>query len=149
MLFAKDADFTATVDNCVLTFIAGYLHKKCIGKHTCENTIEGSQSDTTIMIDKKKYNENINFVYPTSEFTTYVEKMGTLYDATFEGIAHVNGVGQQLYNLLEKIDYNFCCSKFPKEFLIKLFLKVRIFHTLKIKNINLKKLRSRKLTHLE
>lgn len=129
------------VNGNVLTFVAGYLRKKAMLMHlSCKNCnlpLSQENSHFTDLIDLKMYNSDCKMNKPPISFIKYVEELGKVFAANYIDYEFQNQVGLKLFKLLEKVEWNMCPT-FPKVYLIKLFIRMRIYHILKKKNQLLK-----------
>ncbi|KAF0689002.1 THAP-type domain-containing protein, partial [Aphis craccivora] len=86
-------------------------------------------------------------------FYSYVSELDTIFVTNFPTLAIENDVGKKLKNLVDNVPFNQPCPKFDVEYLKALYIRLRIFHTIKYLNKNLLSTgrKSRKLdilTHL-
>lgn len=135
---SKEEQDISNVYGNVLTYVAGFLFKKLREHHQgCFMCAEEVQdSDSTSFINLKLYNNVCNLSKPPHHFVQYIEILGDIFDANYSVLEADLNIGKKLYNLMEKIQYQ--CDKIPKEYLIKLFIRMRIFHIVKKKNFFLK-----------
>lgn len=130
-----------------LRYICGYLIRRCLSVHTCDVceyfANDFGNVDETFFYSHFKAYENANedafgnLYMPNITFIQFIRTLNYKFDKEFTNVATSK-------NLLYKIVHNFknetfChpCKDFPKEFLLKLYTRMRIFYTLKFINRNL------------
>lgn len=144
-----------------VTYISGYLMKKCIVKHTCQMCIDYAHSQTQLdqsflLSFYKAYSTNDystfrNLMMPNDEFYNFINELENIFINNFPSIATEDGVGAKLKSDFCNVPFNHPCKLFDMVFLINLFTRFRIFTAVKFLNKNLmseKKLKNRKLAIL-
>ena len=130
-----------------LVYVAGYVLKKCMSKHACQVcsmlfTKSFDNSSQTLCFFKcfdQKFNDFGAIAVPVSPFVNYIEELEKTTLALFQQIAAAVGVGKSLLRELVKIPFQACaCAHFPKIFLIKLFIRMRLHYILKFNNREMK-----------
>ena len=126
-----------------IAYAAGYLLNRCFKKHSCSDC---KQSLVTDNLDDNRNLFNLFKAYesdktfggltiPTSPFLQYVEQLEDTFIANFSIYTKSDGVGKNILSKLQQLPIPFCCcDEFPKEFLQKLFLRMRIYYGLKFSN---------------
>ena len=128
----------------VIAYLAGYLLQK-IQLNTCDECVKqltiqpGDAHDENIhtFLELKAYKEGC-LVFPTKEMVTFVEELETIFCTVFDNIIYI-------YYILTRLKNAEGCCKFltcsnPKciatlHQIVKLYMKLRIFHALKQSNI--------------
>lgn len=143
----------------VLSYVCGYLFRKCLNMHSCPTCTRESKatenvSSNTIMCHFKAYKTNListfgNLLMLGEEFVNFVRKM-EIFEENIENLCLLSYVGESLLSLFHTVDYIPPCDQFPKEYVMKLFCRMRIYHSLKYSNANLKGVpqKHRKIIHL-
>lgn len=144
-----------------LTYVSGYLMKKCIEKHTCQICIDYAHSqkqlDHSFLLSYYKayptsdHSTFGNLMMPHHTFYNYINELENIFINNFPTVATVDGVGTELKNYFCNVPFNHPCKFFDKLFLINLFTRFRIFTAIKFLNRSLmseKKIKNRKLTIL-
>lgn len=137
------------------TYLCGYLIRKCLQVHTCPicnsyaHQVE-EMSDTTLFCYFKAYetgnHSNFgNLMMPNDGFVTYVSKLEVLFQREFENICTKETIIWHLINLGREIKYEHPCEKFPATYLLKLYVRLRLFYTLKLINRNFKSVNKNKV----
>ena len=109
-----------------------------------------------MFIDLKKYNANCKLVYPSEFFVEFSRKLEENFVSTFDAVYHNEKVLQRLVLVIERnintCDYVCSQSCVPAVmYAIKLYVKVRLCHVLKLQNdafCQVKMKRNRKLLTL-
>lgn len=135
------------------TYICGYLLKRCFAKHmceACERILSEKNSDLNIL---KLYSyfrayDNTENTFgslhiPSSLFLQYIKEMHVKFFENFSIIKKSNVV-QNFTKIISEIEFSHSCPNFPKNYLIKLYVRVRLFYTLKFINRDLKEQRKHK-----
>ena len=86
----------------------------------------------------KTYKETGCLVYPTIAMVQFLEKLESLFCAIFEGIVHMPFILTRLCKSADKHCQFLTCTdikcKLRVQNMVKLYMKVRIFHALKCSN---------------
>lgn len=80
-----------------------------------------------------------HLIIPSANFVSFVTKMDCLFKDNFEELSISTNVGANMLDIFKNI-YEPPCIEFPKEYVMKLFCRLKIFHTLKYANSELKSL---------
>lgn len=150
--------FNFTEEN-PLTYFAGYLFKKCLEIHKCQHCTDSIQSvprSTNLLSLYKAYNnKNSTFgslIVPPIMFTDYIKNLENKFQAIFKGISNKQSVGVMIYEDLKKFHhaFNVACINFPIDYLLRFFIRIRIYFTLKFINNDFKTVKHpRKLKNLQ
>lgn len=123
-------------------YVCGFLIKKCTEMHSCETCTayikekEGIIDNITLYCSFRVYSneENVfgNLNIPSDNFCEYIHKLEEIFKKgkNFEINCYKKNFGAYLYQLAQEIFFEPPCPDFPLEFLIKLFLRMRIYYTL-------------------
>lgn len=124
-----------------LTYVAGYLKTKLMQNHTCnicdsDDSNQMKNSPELKFISKKAYDKNsVKLVYPSQLFLCYIKDLEKNFELLYEKYGATEGVGWKIYSFLIKIEYKFqTCDHFPHDFLLKLFIRLRIYYSIKFEN---------------
>lgn len=130
-----------------LTYVCGYLIKKCFEKHSCDLCLnyakQQQQLDQSFLfIYYKAYvtADHSNFGklnVPPNEFFNYINQLDDVFIVNFPLLAVEQNVGSKLKNLFDNIPFDHPCKNFDIEFLKKLYIRLRIFHTINRLNKNM------------
>lgn len=118
----------------------GFLHlfdffaKKCLKKHTC--------SSCEMYVLKKSenfYKEKQKDNFPNNGLVWYLLRLEKIFLRNFPVLATNHHIGGKLFDLMKQVTFVLPCESFPHDYLIKLFVRVRINFTLKLyaKGLNL------------
>lgn len=127
----------------VIMYVASYLMFKCSEQHQCPTfqrklTSMLSFDDGNVLFNSyKNINKQASFYgklkLPVEEFIQYICKLEEVLCDNF--LKHIEGkLGSSLYELLYVVPKFRLCLCFPSEYLIKLFIRLRIYHALHFKN---------------
>mgnify|MGYP002803931165 FL=1 len=130
-----------------LTYVAGYLLKKCMQKHRCEACLKCLIHDelddpSKLLCHFKAYDERKgpfgSLIAPTGHFVQYINNIEQIFVKEFDNSMTKIGVGQLVVNALP--EYNVPeCTAFPSKYLVKLFVRMRIHYLVKFRNRELAK----------
>ena len=92
-------------------------------------------------------------VAPSQEVLTYANKIEDQFIAYFSLLNKTVGIWNDILQCLKKIELHVPCQEFDQEYLLKLFVRMRIYYSLKFANRNLasckrKKWKFVKVAHL-
>ncbi len=139
-----------------LTYICGYLIGQCLKVHQCTTCLSFAQATTSLSSETfyshfKSYEANPsllfgNLMMPDSTFYQYIFQINQVFDRHFISLAPQPNVGKTLKDLiLNTIFFYHPCDNFPKDFLINLFLRFRIYNSLNRTNKKSQALRTGKM----
>lgn len=140
-------NLTLPEENAII-YVSGYFLQKCFLKHSCElclnyfkgrNELSSSNIFTYFRAYETKQNSTFgNLTMPSENFIAFIKNMDTLFCLKFSELSIQKGVGLKLKEELQKINFQCPCSKFDIDYLTCLFVRVRIFFTLKFFNRDFK-----------
>ena len=142
----SNIDSNITKENA-LAYVAGYLLHKSMKIHTCPTCTDAVQCKN--LDDNRKLfcyfkafdqtQDSFEGLHaPTNCFLDYVIQLEDTFFKHFSIYNKSLSVGASILKLLKKIPVPFqCCDKFPLDFLQKLFLRLRIYYSLKFANRDL------------
>jgi len=144
-----------------LTYVCGYLMKKCLDKHICQDCINYANFqqnlEQSFLLSFFKSTSNDNSLYgkllmPHDDFYNYIFKLESIFIEHFPSLAIEDNVGAKLKDLLVNTRLKHPCQYFNKTFLLHLFIRFRIFSSIKFLNKSLiseRVRKNRKLTILK
>ena len=146
-----------------IAYVSGYLLQKCFKQHCC-------QTCTTALVSSELDDERKLFCYfkayesdkgtfgalhaPTIPCLEYVTQLEDLFISSFSVYTKSSCIGKTILAKLKSSPVAFkTCPDFPLDYLLKLFLRMRIYYSLKFANrdfISTKKKDRKyiKITHL-
>lgn len=129
-----------------LSYVCGYLLKKCLEKHSCHICLnyakdQNQLDESVLFINFKAYQNEQNSNYgnlnvPPDQFINYINELDNIFISEFPIIAVKNNVGKELRNEVDNVPFDHPCSEFDNDFLKNLYIRLRIFHALKTLNKN-------------
>lgn len=130
------------------SYVCGYLLKKALDVHSdcdcCENYKAQCEvlDVNTLLIHYKAYDttKNIHGALqpPPERFIEYIYNLEHIFKTNFEDSSVEQGISQKLFNIMEGIEFIHPCPDFPKNFILKLFIRMKIFYSMKYTNRDLK-----------
>ena len=142
----------STLETNFKRYFAGYLMKKCLSIHSCQICEAYAKTyqkldDTSLFCYYKAYdNSNLDLFgslnMPHDNFVKYVSLLETLFQLNFESIAIEKNIIKTFEGIFKNTRFS---EKFPLQYLIKLFARVRLFYTLKYINRNFKIVKDKKV----
>lgn len=146
-------DLTTSEGNA-LVYVSGYFMKKCLEKHTCDVCLKYASSKTeldpsSIYSHFKAYvNRNRdtfgNLKMPHEHFLNYIAELENEFCNNFNNMAINKQVGFNLKEKFKVISYFHPCINFPIDYFLSLFVRVRIYYTIKFANRELKSCKANK-----
>ena len=142
-----------------ITYVAGYLLHKCSQKHSCSLCKEAQESND--LDDSKKllcyfkaYNQDKSqfggLHVPSASFLKYIVELEAIFFKNFSIFTKSSSVGGDILKLLKREPVPFqYCDKFPLDYLQKLFLRMRIYYSLKFANRDLRATKRRDRKYLK
>lgn len=125
-------------------YVGGYFIKKCFEKHTCKTCglyARGNKtlSEESIYMHLRAYQnlENDAFGNLKSPETSFFQFLGAcekVFVENFKNLCILPNVGIRLREIILNIPFAHPCTSFPKQYFASLFVRTRIFYTLKFLN---------------
>lgn len=146
-----------------IAYVAGYLLKKCFKHHECSTCREAVVTDEigdnrNLLCFFKAYKSDKSFgglLAPTAPYLQYIKQLEDMFVKDFSMYTKSDGIGKSILTKLQCVPVSFQhCPEFPFQYLLKLFLRMRIYYSLKFANRDFsscKKKKSKKyikVTHL-
>lgn len=135
-------------------YVCGYLMKKCLTIHCCEICEQYAKSysdldDSSLYCYMRAYNNSEShfgsLLMPHDNFVYFISKLEILFKSSFEELSVGNNLVNNFIGIFKKVDFLHPCNSFPKEYLLRLYVRIRIFYTLKDINRNFKSTPKQKL----
>ena len=126
-----------------LTYVAGYLLKKCLSKHNCETctqtfTTENANDSSQLLCVFKTF-EGIKasggLILPEDMFVRHVAEMETIFIKEFKSCTQRARIAEYICSQMPKLPAGLSkCQNFPGMYLTQLFVKMRLHYALKFGN---------------
>lgn len=98
----------------ILTYVSGYLYKKCQEKHSCEICLPKVYTNKlSSFIEIKLYNDNCKLVHPPLKFVKFIEEITRIFEIEYPKIQSEEKLKEKLLNFLSLVEFK-SCKKFPK-----------------------------------
>lgn len=127
-----------------ISYVCGYLLRKCLDQHECDVCIEYTkncekrESDTFTYFKAYQHTEIEIFgklISPPEEFLSYISLLEQTFCEIFPKYAAQNNLGIKIKSdLLNCHKFKHPCGSFPYDFLVSLYVRLRIFSSLKFLN---------------
>jgi hypothetical protein len=124
-----------------ITDVAGCLLKKCFEQHKCNvcwTALTNNELDSSdqLFCHFKAYNENKgpfgSLVVPTTSFVQYITNIEQEFIGEFSNSMTTSGVGKHIADVLPEFTGS-NCAEFPGNYLVRLFVRMRIYYVVKFK----------------
>lgn len=128
-------------------YICGYLLKKCLKIHSCEVCIKYIQEDSSInenrlFLRMKAYNTTEttfgSLCVPPPTFNHYINVLNNIFQDHFPNIADSEKPEYFMKLKLKQCTFHHPCKHFQYDYLLSLYIRFKIFSTLKVVSSNLK-----------
>lgn len=124
-----------------MTYFCGYLIGQCLKVRQCSTCLNFAQATTSLSSETfyshfTSYKENPSLLFrdlikSNSTFYQYIFQINQVFNSHFISLAPQSNVGKTFRDLiLNSIFFYHPCDNFPKDFLINLFLRFRIYNSL-------------------
>ena len=129
-----------------IAYVAGYLLQKCFKLHECSTcreavVTEKLEDNRNLLCFFKAYKSEKSFgglLAPATSYLQYVIQLEDLFVKDFSMYTKSVGVGKSILMKLQDVPVSFQhCPEFPFQYLLKLFLRMRIYYSIKFANRNL------------
>lgn len=135
-------------------YVCGYVLKKALNTHSnCDICMNFAKHCETLDIENLliyyKAFDSSKHIYgglqsPSDDFVRFIFELEKTFNSSFEEICSGQGISHQLLNLMKNIEFHPPCIDFPKPYILKLFIRMKIFYTLKYTNRDLSTLQKDK-----
>ena len=129
-----------------IAYVAGYLLQKCFKLHECSTCREAGiteklEDNRNLLCFFKAYKSEKGFgelLSPATSYLQYVIQQEDLFVKDFSMYTKSVKVGKSILMKLQDVPISFQhCPEFPFQYLLKLFLRMRIYYSIKFSNRNL------------
>lgn len=130
------------------TYVCSYLLKKCCNLHDCPafsqfiNSSEGDAKNNQLLVKCNAFNKSKTFgnlILPPEEFVNYIEEFENIFLKNIEKSLFDIGAGKKLLDLFETVEHQQPCPCFPVEYLMKLYIRMRIYYAIQLNNRKIKR----------
>ncbi|KAG5887473.1 hypothetical protein JTB14_017327 [Gonioctena quinquepunctata] len=129
-------------------YVGGYFMKKVLDRHNCiacsqfaKEHIELDESSIYSFFRAYPNSKNDTFgnlKMPHISFLEYIHALENCFCELFSSLSIKENIGQNLKDSLLKISFITPCPDFPTDYIVTLFVRVRIYYTLKFMNLDIK-----------
>ena len=157
---SEDMQLRIVRENAI-AYVAGYLLRKAFEKHKCSKCAtlanENLDSDRSTFLFFKAYQTDASMfgglVSPSSQMLAYVTILEDKFVTYFSSLKKSVGIGNDVLHQLKQIGFIAPCNKFYHDYLLRLFIRMRIYYSLKYINRDLasskrKNMKLVKVSHL-
>ena len=136
-----------------IAYVAGYLLRKCFQIHkccNCESALVTNQleDNRNLLCFFKAYESEKTFgglLAPTKSYLDYVIQLEDIFVRDFATYTKCSGIRKKILAELQSVTVPFTlCPEFQLEYLLKLFLRMRIYYSIKFANRELSTNKSKK-----
>ncbi|XP_061727627.1 uncharacterized protein LOC133532794 isoform X1 [Cydia pomonella] len=136
----KDNDYRFTLpDTYAIIYVSSYLLFKCSMFHTCKVFVEFMKrmvdlNKTKVYVHFENYNTEAAFYgklkLPPIELPAYVERLDKYFVTCFNDYFHTNPA-EMIFRALKNVpSWKMPCPCFPNEYMLKLFVRTRMYETI-------------------
>lgn len=145
-VFTSDYRNISSTDGNALVYVTGYLLKKSLLQHSCDVCLNYNEQHTlkneaTVFFKSKAYSGFKQFGglnTPPLDIVEFIINLENIFVENFNNIACQNRVGKKLKDLFKNITFTHPCKNFPCEYFVSLYIRVRIYFTIKFANRDIK-----------
>lgn len=111
--------------------------------HSCHVCVKFSKDcellDDSLLLTHFKAFDNEKSIFgglriPSEQFIHYIYELEKLFKSSFESICGTSQISHKYFHEMKKVVFNHPCPLFPSDYLIKLFIRLKIYYTLKYSN---------------
>lgn len=124
-------------------YVCGYCYLKCIQVHSCETfqryldrfkRKQDKDDQTFVCSVSLDLNVENCKLLPPDEFTDFLMLLESKFQEYFKRNVEIRNIGQDLLQEFEQYGYGMPCPCFPIDYLKALFVRVRLFYTIRKNN---------------
>ncbi|KAJ3641856.1 hypothetical protein Zmor_028327 [Zophobas morio] len=129
-------------------YVCGYLIHKCLQAHKCDvctqfATVNQQLDDSNLFVHYKAYSNEYSLFgglkTPHESFYNYIYLLEKVFFSNIEDKFVQPRVGYSLYlSCKEIVGFTHPCTSFPYDYLLQLFVRLRLFYVIKNSNRNFK-----------
>lgn len=144
-----------TIEGNGFVYVVGYLLKKCLQKHSCNVCQQFSESKKNVdsstfftylkAFETQRLEVFGNLKTAPDDFVGYILELEKLFVDNFNDLLNLPNIGANLKFKFEQVAFSHPCSKFPINYLLSLYTRLRIYYTIKYANRDIK---SKKISKL-
>ncbi|CAB3221342.1 unnamed protein product [Arctia plantaginis] len=130
-------------------YFCKYCYMKCIEEHKCDSFqfyLDESQQQKECVTHLCSVSLDLNVhnckMTPPDDFTEFLMILENKFKEYFTPDVQINSVGQEILKNLEEYGFGMPCPCFPIDYLKALFVRVRLFYTIRRNNKFLKNRKS-------
>lgn len=137
-----------------IRYIGGYLLKKALNVHSCQICISYNNNhteldETSLYLFYKAFENSEDKMFgnlgnPSNDFVHYLAYIENLFQKNFNFLIVKPKVCINFLNIFKKVHFAHPCKFFPKEFILMLYTRIRIYYSIKDVNQNFKDQKSQK-----
>lgn len=138
-------------------YVCGYLLRKALNIHTCETCIKFSKQISELdfnklfiyfkAFDRKQCNYG-GLRVPSASFVEYMYKLEKIFVSMFPQVCLGKNISHIYFSEMKKIFFLYNCPEFLSDYVIKLFIRLKIFYSVKYANKDIKGKRRQKNTKI-
>lgn len=138
-----------------IRYVCGYLLNKVLRIHFCDicstYSKDHDELDDSLFYCFLRAYENKNkdtfgnLHMPNDEFVNLICKTEQIFQENFEKVTSKSNICNTLLDISNHLAFNHPCKYFPKKCIVRLYLRVRIYYTLKTINGNFRNINKNKL----
>ena len=116
------------------SYFCGWLYTKLLSQHECLSEIiyvNSQNSGIGNMFALEKQNNDIELMSAPINFINYISKLDIVFKENFNDNCHKKGIASLIIEEIKKLDFYKCCVNCPHNFIISLFVRVRIYLALR------------------
>jgi len=129
-----------------LYYVCGYLLRKLLKFHVCAECdlllteLEPSGDSTTVYLLQRSFTKSFRggLVTASACFVDYVKQCEQIFMNMFDAIGHQPKILNVIVKEMLQVPSPVSCTGFPKNRFLHLFVRMRIYYTLKFHNRNIK-----------
>ncbi|XP_059045219.1 uncharacterized protein LOC131841006 [Achroia grisella] len=139
-------------DKNVFVYVCGYCYLKCLERHSCHKLKSylvqcrklADEDKSRLCSVRLQINVKDCQIFPPDNFTEFLMLLENKFKEYFESHLQINSIGQEIMKELRGCNFKLPCPCFPVEYLKMLFVRVRLFYTIRKNNKSLRKRRGPK-----
>lgn len=152
-VFTNDYRKLQTSEGNALVYITGYLLKKALAQHSCQicqeytNLSDLEEKESQFCNLKAYHSDKEHFgglTVPPKNMVEYITLLENKFVDNFNDFAYQSNIGAKFRNIFSDIPFPHPCKDFPISYFISLYIRVRIYFTLKFVNRDIRTLKTNK-----
>ncbi|XP_052757552.1 uncharacterized protein LOC128202196 [Galleria mellonella] len=141
-------------DKNAFVYVCGYCYLKCLEHHCCDKlkvylkhyrAMSDDEEESRLCSVRLQINVKNCKILPPDSFTEFLMLLENKFKEYFQSHLQITSIGQEILKELKMYSFDSPCPCFPIDYLKMLFVRVRLFYTIRKNNKSFRRKKGPKL----